>query len=583
MCAPSMPRPGTFEAGTLALAVVGTTATSAALAACAPITAPAIVILWAALVPWLLALERLRSAPGALAAGALMSAGFVLAIFPWFPQMVADYTGAPWPVGLGLLLVLAPVLEPQFLAFALARHVVTRAASPVPRWLGALVGAGAYVGAEWAFPKLFADTLGLGLYASPLLRQAADLAGTPGLTFAVVVGNECVLAMLRGAPRGRRMAAPALCLALVIAGLALYGTVRLGQLDRRETSSDVRVAMVQADIAHYDRLRADLGAFEAVRLILDAHFALSAEAIARHAPDLLLWPETVYPTTFGRPKSDEGAAFDREIEGFVADRGVPLVFGAYDADGGREFNVAVLLQPAAEGRPVAKAYRKTHLFPLTEYLPRPLDVDRIRRLVPWAGAWTPGIGPRVLDVGLPDGRRLRIAPHVCYDALDPSFTIAAVRQGAEVLVTLSNDSWFAFPGVQRLILVVSAFRSIETRRPQVRSTPTGISAVIDERGALRGVLGADARGVLAGAVRPSGDTWTLMLAWGDWFGPSALVASLLGLFVALVGRRAGGQRAGRSAPGTSSMRPGSPGGANSGGTMPSSGSATGLPVPSTNS
>ena len=73
--------------------------------------------------------------------------------------------------------------------------------------------------------------------------------------------------------------------------------------------------MVQADISHYDRLRAEVGTFQAVRTIVDAHFALSAEALRRADLDFLVWPETVYPTTFGAPKSEDGAAFDRAVEG----------------------------------------------------------------------------------------------------------------------------------------------------------------------------------------------------------------------------------------------------------------------------
>jgi apolipoprotein N-acyltransferase len=94
-------------------------------------------------------------------------------------------------------------------------------------------------------------------------------------------------------------------------------------------------------------------------------------------------------------------------------------------------------------------------------------------------------------------------------------------------VTLSNDSWFAFPGVQRLILVASALRSIETRRPQIRVTPTGISAVIDPSGRLRDTIAINGRGTLVAALRPVPDTWTLVLAWGDWFAPTALVVAAL--------------------------------------------------------
>jgi apolipoprotein N-acyltransferase len=183
---------------------------------------------------------------------------------------------------------------------------------------------------------------------------------------------------------------------------------------------------------------------------------------------------------------------------------------------------------------VFEAYRKTRLFPFTEYLPWPLDSERVRRWLPWAGGWKPGSGPRILPVASHGRPAVRIAPLICYDAVDPSFGIAAVRQGAEVLVTLSNDSWFSYPGVQRLILIVSAFRSIETRRPQLRSTPTGVSAVIDETGELLDTIDRDRRGTLIGTVRPVRDAWTLMLAWGNWFPRTALVVSLALLGAAYV-------------------------------------------------
>src|SRR6185436_13342390 len=112
----------------------------------------------------------------------------------------------------------------------------------------------------------------------------------------------------------------------------------------------ITAAMIQTDIAHYDRLREKIGAFAAVRQILDAHFVLSAEALQRDRPDMLIWSETVYPTTFGTPKSPEGAEFDQEIARFVVGHGVPLIFGTYAVEGANEFNAAVLLEPAAGGK-----------------------------------------------------------------------------------------------------------------------------------------------------------------------------------------------------------------------------------------
>jgi apolipoprotein N-acyltransferase len=417
-------------------------------------------------------------------------------------------------------------MQPQLVTFALARQWAGQRGAT--RWRRGLVAAGAYVGTEWAWPKLFADTIGHGLYASAWMRQAADVAGAPGLTLVLLLANECALGALRAGAWRRALAPLAGCAGLALALLA-YGAVRCAQLAGDGTR--VSAGVVQADIAHYDRLAAEVGTFEAVRRILDDHFALSDEVLERGDPDLLVWPETVYPTTFGSPKSPDGAAFDREIAAFVARSGRPLVFGAYDAEDGDEFNAAIFLAPAAHGPLAFEAYRKASLFPLTERVPALLESGLVRRWLPWLGAWKPGKGAAVVPLTLRDGRTIRVAPLICYDAVDPGLAVAAVRSGAELILTLSNDSWFAAGGGPRLHLVVSAFRSLETRRPQVRATNTGISAIIDATGEILASAAVGERTTLVASVRPERAATTLVLAWGNWLGPVALAgaAILLGV------------------------------------------------------
>ncbi len=468
--------------------------------------------------PWLLAVDRARSAWAAAGVGIGMAVAFVLAVFAWFATAMAGYTGWPWPAALALLIVAAPLLQPQLVACAVARWW-SRGLGPAR---AALAGAGVYVGVEWLLPKLFGDTIGHGFLAAPWMRQAADLTGAPGLTFVLLLSNG----LLAGVRRDRR--APAVAVALVAAVLLGYGAVRLRTLPAGE--APVTAGLVQADLVDYERLAAERGRFEAVREILAVHRTLSQQA---GPVDVLVWPETVYPTTFGAPKSEAGAELDAEVVAIVAQLGVPLVFGAYDAEGDAEFNAAMVLPPPVDGRVAFDAYRKSVLFPLTERVPAFLESERIRGLMPWLGTWQPGAGARVLPLALGDGRLLRVAPLICYDAVVPALAIAAVRLGAEVIVTLSNDAWFASGGGPRLHLVVSAFRSIETRRPQLRATNTGISAVIDATGELRAVAGTHERTALVGAVAPQRHAWTLMLAWGDWFGPVALAVGL----AALVRRR----------------------------------------------
>ena len=515
-------------------AVAGVVASALAFAVCARFDPRFLGLLWLALVPWLAVVDRSPSVVAALGVGLLMSVGFLLAVFWWFIAAIRTYTGAPWIVALLVFVAFAPILEPQFACATVARRLVrTRTRG---RWWAALAGALVWVGSEWAIPKLFADTLGHGLYASAWMRQAADVAGTPGLTFVILLGNECVLAFVAE----RRTAFAAAALALPAALLA-YGATRSAALAHAPTRGEpLTVAIVQADIDRYDRLRAERGTYDAVRLILDTHFALSTDAARRAALDVVVWPETVYPTTFGSPKSEAGADLDREIAAFATSMRLPLVFGSYDADGSAEYNAAVFLAPTRDGRVEFETYRKASLFPLTERVPAILDAPVVRRWLPWLGTWKPGAGGAVLPLTLRDGRTIRVAPLICYDAVDPRLALGAVRRGADLIVTLSNDSWFATGNGPRLHLIMSAFRSIETRRPQVRATNTGISAVITPTGDVVATAGVHERAALVATVPPAPDVRTLAVAWGDWLGPAALVSGLALLGVVIVRRDRGG-------------------------------------------
>lgn len=500
---------------------------------------PWLLLGWVALLPWLAALDRVKSIRGAFLAGLFMSEALVATCCYWFPSAIHDYSGMPWGICLFVVLLIAPLLEPQFVIMALVRRIAGKKAfSFIP--LAPIAGACAYVGAEWAIPKLFPVTLGHPLYGSTLLRQWADLTGVSGLTFIILLANDCVLSAGKGilsiftGEGKRRCFAPLACLAVLVIIPSGYGTLRLRQLAAHPTETDaITVGIVQAGFSHYDRLASKKGPYNAVQMVLDTHEALSMALLSRGGIDLLVWPETVYPLTFNSPESEDGAAFDLGIKEFVMGTGVPLVFGAYDTENGRRFNAAFFLEPpGSNGDGKLFTYRKTCLFPLTEKVPSIFDKPAVRSRMPWLGTWTPGPGAKAVPLELAGDRSVEIAPLICYDALSPAQAIAAVRAGGDVILTLSNDSWLSYDHVPRLILIISAFRSIETRRPQVRATNTGISAVITPAGDIADMLDMNQRGVLVGSVRPGRGT-TLMLLWGDWFGPTALAAAVLMLCLIL--------------------------------------------------
>lgn len=467
------------------------------------------------LVPWLRMLDANRTLAGTLLCAWAMSVAFTAAVFAWFGSAIGNYTQMGAVAGVSLLLLAAPLFQAQFLAFALVRYAAGRRHGPV---LGACAGTAAWVAMEWLTPGLLDDTIGYGLYPSPLLRQAADVGGAAGLTVMLLLANQGIAAAFtRRASGFRAMVKPLAFAALVPLLLASYGLAVLSALPTA-AGKPLRMGMIQSNIVDYERQRREKGTYAVVREVLDTHFAMTYDAVVRQHADAVLWSETAYPTTFGHPKSEAGAEFDREILAIVNSAEVPFVFGTYDLDAAGEYNAAAFVEPGAG---LLGFYRKTRLFPFTEYVPAWLDGPTLQRWLPWTGRWQPGTGARVFPLRLADGREIPVLPMICLDDMDTDLAIEGARLGAQVILTMSNDSWFTDPLGVELHHAAAAFRSIETRLPQFRVTPNGYSAVIDATGTVLAGARRGERVLVIGDVPVTVPPRTLMVTWGDWVGSAA--------------------------------------------------------------
>jgi apolipoprotein N-acyltransferase len=122
------------------------------------------------------------------------------------------------------------------------------------------------------------------------------------------------------------------------------------------------------------------------------------------------------------------------------------------------------------------------------------------------------------------GDHARVGALVCAELLFPGVARELARGGAEILANPSNDAWLA-PVASEHLLRVARLRAIENRRPLVRATPTGVSAVIDAHGVVRSRTGFGSAQVLEAPLRASRAT-TLVQRFGDWpaWGGLGLVA-----------------------------------------------------------
>jgi apolipoprotein N-acyltransferase len=222
---------------------------------------------------------------------------------------------------------------------------------------------------------------------------------------------------------------------------------------------------------------------------------------------LVIWPETIL-----RAYVRHDQAMLMRVRRLVTRLRQPLLFGTLDlpAAGFGELNIALLM--LADLR-TTQTYEKRELLPFAEYVP---GARWMRGLDGWrtTGEFVPGKGSGALDLG--SGKT--IAPAICFEVLRPGVFNQLVGGGAGVLVNLSDDSWFAGTAEPEQHLQVAALRAVETRRWLVRSSDSGISAVIDPTGAVTQRLDVGVVGSLRVEV-PLEDRRTLYVRLGDWMIP----------------------------------------------------------------
>jgi apolipoprotein N-acyltransferase len=129
-------------------------------------------------------------------------------------------------------------------------------------------------------------------------------------------------------------------------------------------------------------------------------------------------------------------------------------------------------------------YDKIHRVPFGEYVP-------FSRYLPWLVKWigmgrdlTPGTEHTVFD--LPKG--VRAGVNICFEDAFAGISRAFVQRGANVLVTITNDAWYAESSGSRQHLLQAVFRAAETRRPLLRSGNNSDTCLIMPDGSITNLL-----------------------------------------------------------------------------------------------
>lgn len=378
---------------------------------------------------------------------------------------MAPFAASALPIGLALFWGTATALYRRFLPSGMARVLLFAALFCLLEWLRGHV----LTGFPW-------NPAGASWKAGSAASQFASVAGVYGLSFVTVAAAAAFGPLLNAGPRKARIVTAVLG-ALTFAVLMVGGAVRLSSARLELTPTVVRI--VQADVPQATKWTP-----EAYQGIVDRYVNLTARPGAV-TPDLIIWPEGALPASANdvfAPGAPEALAIARAVQ---PGQSLILGLGRGEADpsareGARYFNsLFALTDQGDEGLRVSAVYDKYRLVPFGEYLPagEVMSALGVRALTHMPLDFSHGPKPAPIDIpGVP-----RAQPLICYESLYPGFTPGAAGRPGWI-VNISNDAWFGRTSGPVQHLNLASYRAIETGLPVVRSTPTGVSAMIDPWG-----------------------------------------------------------------------------------------------------
>lgn len=394
--------------------------------------------------------------------------------FAWMIPFVAMIL----PGGLALFFALAAVAARAVARHGPARVIAYVLAFALAEWLRGHV----LTGFPW-------NAAGYSLSVSDWLVQATAIWGLYGHTvITLLIALAPALLAGPGIAPGRRHVAAVLCLALGMPVLLYgFGAWRLSGPEPVDVA-DVRLRIVQPNIAQKDKWRPELRAANFSRLLRLSQAEDDAAGITH-----VIWPESAPPFLL----ADNADA--RALIAHMLPPGAHLITGAVRAeplprarpDGrwARFFNSVMVLDSDAR---ILDVYDKAHLVPFGEYLPAQglLEAIGLQQLTRQRGGYASGPGPRPMSVpGAPS-----VGPLVCYEVIFPGSVVSDQRP--QWLLNTTNDAWFGNSIGPRQHFYQARMRAVEEGLPVIRAANTGISAVIGPKGQVRAILELGQAGVL---------------------------------------------------------------------------------------
>ena len=458
---------------------------------------------WVALAPLLSVLAKGVSLRRAAALGWLTGVLFTFFAENWIAHSMVYFGGMATVIAYAVAFLFASVLALFPAAFAAVMALLVKRLG----WMAVAFAPVVWAATEWVRPFVAGVTwnaLGVSQVNHFLIARLAQYGGVYLLSAEVVTVSALLVLMLRFKERGVARSAATLT---VLAGVALAVPI-LNQPQGAQSFASVTVVGVQPNLPPDSDQSLDASSRD-----LENNINLTKEAIAKtpdKAADIVVWAESPLALFY-----ETDSALRERLDGLAAETGSHFIINTVTRDDWRYHNSIHVLRPdkPAEKSSVLptpltywpmKRYDKIRLVPFGEYVPFKSVLGRVVETFATSGlgGFTPGTEPVVNTLRLATEREgivssddstptaaierttnfARVGAFICYEAAYPDLVRGFVKNGATLLVNVSNDSWFGSTAGARQHLAHARLRAIENDRDLIRVTNSGISALIKSDG-----------------------------------------------------------------------------------------------------
>lgn len=453
---------------------------------------------------------------------------FSATAFYWLPQTVRLFGGLPYTASLFVLLLFCVVSSLQFVLCAWVYERLQRYPWIVRYRLG--------LSLSWLFslaviPRVFPWAIGHCMIAFPAVAAIASFVGIMPISALVIWWGELLLALLESLNSKTLVRKPVVVSVCVVSLLGIsagYVSNRILATELRAATT-LKIAMVQGNLAAEQK-----GDRQQLSANLELYKRLSRKAVAQGA-ELLVWPESVVSAWI----VEEVKSLAGRKDNFFPDLPKPLIFGGlsftrrsmeevsefyktYPEYRGtrmgqefeiKRFNAAFGMLPSGE---IAGRYYKRVLMPFGEYMPFTDSFPALKQYLPPTGDFSSGelVQPIVFSIpGIVE--KVKASILICYEDLIPRLSRQAVKLDANILVNVTNDAWYGKTAAPLQHHLLALWRAVETRRFLLRSTNTGLTAVVDPYGQSVEKLPIFQEGLIVRDVKLL-DSRSIYSLVGDW-------------------------------------------------------------------